>query len=83
MSVSLIVYSWPPRSDIQSDKNILNWVDPKDKSGEFKRQQSTFRDFVSKEAGAQFPAERNRYHLYVSYACPWGASVHQVRWQLI
>ncbi|KAK1064982.1 S-glutathionyl-(chloro)hydroquinone reductase [Friedmanniomyces endolithicus] len=52
-------------------KNILNWVDPKDKTGEFKRQQSTFRDWISSEEGAEFPAEEGRYHLYVSYACPW------------
>ncbi|KAL2349744.1 fructose-bisphosphate aldolase [Cryomyces antarcticus] len=52
-------------------KDILNWVDPNDKSGEFKRQQSTFRDWISKDPGAEFPAEKGRYHLYVSYACPW------------
>lgn len=56
-------------------KNILNWVDPKDKSGEFKRQQSVFRDSISSEPGARFPAEKDRYHLYVSYACPWGRSI--------
>ncbi|KAF2459148.1 glutathione S-transferase [Lineolata rhizophorae] len=52
-------------------KSILNWVDPKDGSGEFKRQASQFRSFVSREPGAEFPAEAGRYHLYVSYACPW------------
>ncbi|KAF1817474.1 hypothetical protein P152DRAFT_454065 [Eremomyces bilateralis CBS 781.70] len=52
-------------------KNILNWVDPKDKSGEFRRQQSQFRDVISSDPNAAFPAEKDRYHLYVSYACPW------------
>lgn len=51
--------------------NILNWVDPKDKSGEFKRQTSVFRNFISPDSNAEFPAEAGRYHLYVSYACPW------------
>ncbi|KAF2162654.1 hypothetical protein M409DRAFT_68954 [Zasmidium cellare ATCC 36951] len=50
---------------------ILNWVDPKDKSGEFKRQTSAFRSWISKDPNAEFPAEKDRYHLYVSYACPW------------
>ncbi|OBU00454.2 S-glutathionyl-(chloro)hydroquinone reductase [Pseudogymnoascus verrucosus] len=50
---------------------ISNWVDPKDKSGEFKRGASVFRNHISREAGAEFPAEKGRYHLYVSYACPW------------
>ncbi|KAL1651959.1 S-glutathionyl-(chloro)hydroquinone reductase [Diplodia intermedia] len=52
-------------------KDILNWVDPKDKSGEFKRQTSVFRNFISNKPGAEFPPEKGRYHLYVSYACPW------------
>ncbi|KAF2771512.1 hypothetical protein EJ03DRAFT_30479 [Teratosphaeria nubilosa] len=52
-------------------KRIVDWVDPKDKSGEFKRQSSTFREWVSSEPGSKFPAEKGRYHLYVSYACPW------------
>ncbi|OWB79128.1 hypothetical protein B5S32_g3341 [[Candida] boidinii] len=39
--------------------------------GEFKKKESSFRNFISKEKGAKFLAEPNRYHLYVSYACPW------------
>ncbi|KAI9705629.1 MAG: S-glutathionyl-(chloro)hydroquinone reductase [Candelina mexicana] len=57
-----------------SDDNgqkITSWVDPHDKSGEFKRQNSQFRNFISKKPGSEFPAEKDRYHLYVSYACPW------------
>ncbi|KAI9830617.1 MAG: hypothetical protein M1819_005427 [Sarea resinae] len=52
-------------------EKITDWVLPHDKSGEFKRGQSQFRNFISKEPGAEFPAEKDRYHLYVSYACPW------------
>lgn len=52
-------------------KKITEWVDPNDKSGEFKRQVSSFRDHVSREPGAKYPPEKGRYHLYVSYACPW------------
>ncbi|KAI9725226.1 MAG: S-glutathionyl-(chloro)hydroquinone reductase [Chrysothrix sp. TS-e1954] len=51
---------------------ILNWVAPNDKSGEFKRKESKFRNWIKNEQGAEFPAEKDRYHLYVSYACPWG-----------
>nr|WP_303650193.1 glutathione S-transferase family protein [Halalkalicoccus sp. NIPERK01] len=35
--------------------------------GAFERQETTFRDRI----GEGFPAESGRYHLYVSYACPW------------
>jgi glutathionyl-hydroquinone reductase len=58
---------------------ITDWVNPNDKSGEFKRQQSAFRNFISREPGAQFPPEKGRYHLYVSYACPWGESILSAR----
>ncbi|KAF6230976.1 hypothetical protein HO173_010884 [Letharia columbiana] len=51
-----------------SGQSITSWAD---KSGEFKRGQSQFRNHVSKQPGAEFPPEKGRYHLYVSYACPW------------
>ncbi|KIW64032.1 hypothetical protein PV04_08993 [Phialophora macrospora] len=51
--------------------NIIDWVKPGDKSGEFKRQVSSFRNWISSDPNAEFPAEKGRYHLYVSYACPW------------
>ncbi|KAI1457557.1 glutathione S-transferase [Annulohypoxylon moriforme] len=56
---------------IRMASKITDWVKPGDTSGEFKRQASSFRDWISKEPGAKFPAEKGRYHLYVSYACPW------------
>jgi glutathionyl-hydroquinone reductase len=39
--------------------------------GEFQRQESRFRDVVSSDDSTAFPAELGRYHLYVSWACPW------------
>jgi glutathionyl-hydroquinone reductase len=54
-----------------SGSGITSWVKPGDTSGEFKRQTSAFRDSISNEPDAKFPAEKGRYHLYVSYACPW------------
>lgn len=50
---------------------VTDWVKPGDTSGEFKRQVSSFRDWISRDANAKYPAEKGRYHLYVSYACPW------------
>ena len=52
---------------------ILGWADKK--TGTFNRQTSVFRNFISKDPNAQFPAEKGRYHLYVSYACPWGKAI--------
>lgn len=39
--------------------------------GEFVRQEDRFRGWVSSAPGAEYPVEAGRYHLYVSYACPW------------
>ena len=45
--------------------------------GKFVRTESSFRNWVTKDGSAGpsgdegFPAEPGRYHLYVSYACPW------------
>lgn len=39
--------------------------------GAFVRQESAFRDWISADGSSGFPAEAGRYHLYVSYACPW------------
>ena len=59
---------------------ITDWVKPGDKSGEFKRQASVFRNWISTEPGAQFPPEKGRYHLYVSYACPWVRNTYLPTW---
>lgn len=44
-------------------------VNPTSKSGEFQRQEQKFRDVISETSA--FKPEKDRYHLYVSYACPW------------
>ncbi|EGO03856.1 hypothetical protein SERLA73DRAFT_130409 [Serpula lacrymans var. lacrymans S7.3] len=45
--------------------------------GSFKRAASVFRHFIEK--GGKFEAERDRYHLYVSYSCPWATRTLIVR----
>ncbi len=53
------------------------WYDTKATKGEFKRSQSQFRNWITVDgsAGATgeagFKAETDRYHLYISLACPW------------
>jgi len=39
--------------------------------GEFIRTDSIFRDRVTADGSSGFKAEPGRYHLYVSFACPW------------
>ena len=39
--------------------------------GEFNRQKDAFRAWVTADGSSGYPAARDRYHLYVSWACPW------------
>lgn len=62
---------------LQQGKWVDQWYDTKNNSGEFRRQESRFRHWLTPngEAGPNgetgFKAEPGRYHLYVSLACPW------------
>ena len=53
------------------------WYDTKASGGRFERKDSSFRNWVTKDGSkgisgvGGFKAEPNRYHLYVSLACPW------------
>ncbi len=53
------------------------WYDTKKTDGEFVRKESSFRNWVTADGSAGpsgeagFKAEADRYHLYVSLACPW------------
>jgi glutathionyl-hydroquinone reductase len=39
--------------------------------GSFRRQASIFREWISDDGSTPYAAETGRYHLYVSWACPW------------
>ena len=53
------------------------WYDTKSSGGRFQRQDSAFRNWITRDGSAGpsgeggFKAEAGRYHLYVSLACPW------------
>ncbi len=40
-------------------------------TGKFVRTASGFRKIIGSEVNAEFTPEFDRYHLYISYACPW------------
>ncbi|MDJ0691736.1 MAG: glutathione S-transferase family protein [Xenococcaceae cyanobacterium MO_188.B32] len=42
-----------------------------DDKGRFQRNPTTFRQQITADGSSGFKAESGRYHLYVSYACPW------------
>ncbi len=53
------------------------WYDTDSTGGRFKRQESSFRNWITADGSpgpgeeGGFEAEPGRYHLYVAYACPW------------
>ena len=56
---------------------VDNWLEKEMDEGEFKRMASSFRNWITVDGAAGvsgdggFKAEPERYHLYVSSACPW------------
>lgn len=55
------------------------WYDTKKSGGKFERSAALFRDWVTRDGAPApgrkrgFKAEPGRYHLYVSWACPWAS----------
>ena len=64
-----------PHSDSHLTVLILSKVDEirikPNADGSFVRPTGSFRDFISNKPGSRFPAETNRYVLYLSPGCPW------------
>lgn len=66
---------------LQNGQWVDQWYDTKNSDGQFRRQDSRFRSWLTPggDAGPNgepgFKAEKGRYHLYVSLACPWAHRV--------
>ena len=47
------------------------WYDTSKTGGKFVRSKSQFENQIIDNENAEFKPESNRYHLYISHACPW------------
>jgi glutathionyl-hydroquinone reductase len=62
---------------VKDGKWIDQWYDTKATNGRYIRKPSTFRNWITKDGNpgptgtGGFIAEKDRYHLYISLACPW------------
>ncbi|CAO3692154.1 unnamed protein product [Rhizopus stolonifer] len=65
-----------PKQHFRKTSSVINTVI---KNGEFKRQESIYRDMIQSDVNAKFAAEPDRYHLYISWACPWAHRAAMVR----
>ena len=50
-----------------------------EKDGQFRRKPSAFRNFISPDPDSDFPAEKDRYALYIHLGCPWAHRTNIVR----
>jgi putative glutathione S-transferase len=60
MTGQLVDGAWTTQSEILASSD-----------GRYRRQETSFRNWISSNPGARFKPEADRYRLYVSYACPW------------
>ena len=64
---------------------VDQWYDTKKTGGRFVRTQTQFRSWITADGSAGptgqagYKAEANRYHLYVSLACPWASRTLMIR----
>ena len=58
---------------------MSQFPDEQSDSGTFERQEDAFRSWVTRDGSSGYPAAENRYHLYVSLACPWAHRIAIVR----
>ena len=64
---------------------VDQWYDTKKTGGRFVRTQAQFRNWITADGSAGptgqagYKAETNRYHLYVSLACPWASRTLMIR----
>lgn len=62
---------------MQNGQLLNNWLESETENDEFVRKDSQFRNWVTVDGNAGpsgvggFKAEPDRYHLYISLACPW------------
>ncbi|CAG5135429.1 unnamed protein product, partial [Candidula unifasciata] len=60
-----------PQPDTADPAAKQSWKTSIDSKGAFIRKESQFRNWITADGSSGFKAEADRYHLYVSLACPW------------
>ena len=60
-------------------RTMMSQLAPSNKSGEYIRPQSQFRNTISSEPDSNYPPEAGRYQLFVGMGCPWAHRTLVVR----
>jgi putative glutathione S-transferase len=56
---------------LRNGKWTDQWYDTEKSNGKFIREDSQFRQWIKVDKTHTFTPQKNRYHLYISHACPW------------
>src|SRR6266480_781064 len=62
--VFIRVHSWLVKAQFPAEQT---------ESGEFQRKEDTFREWITNDESTPYAPAADRYHLYVSLACPWAS----------
>jgi putative glutathione S-transferase len=62
--------------EAKSTQPKVDFLKLADKDGQFRRQASKFRNFISSDPNSLFPAEKDRYVVYLNFGCPWAHRVN-------
>jgi putative glutathione S-transferase len=64
---------------ILKDGKWISQRKQEDSEGKFVRPSTTFRNKITADGSSGFKAEPGRYHLYISWACPWACRTAIIR----
>ncbi|MBW4427948.1 MAG: glutathione S-transferase family protein [Nostoc desertorum CM1-VF14] len=64
---------------ILKDGQWISQRDQEDSEGKFIRPSTTFRSHITSDGSSGLKAEAGRYHLYISWACPWACRTAIIR----
>ncbi|MEH1902643.1 MAG: glutathione S-transferase family protein [Nostoc sp.] len=64
---------------ILKDGQWVSQRDQEDSGGKFIRPSTTFRNHITSDGSSGLKAEAGRYHLYISWACPWACRTAIIR----
>src|SRR3989440_853339 len=62
--VFIRVHSWLVKAQFPAEQT---------ESGEFQRKEDTFREWITNDGSTPYAPAADRYHFYVSLACPWAS----------
>ncbi|GLJ42717.1 hypothetical protein SUGI_0885580 [Cryptomeria japonica] len=77
-SINYFYFAWKESCSKMVGSSARSALEEMSNNGEFIRTPSSFRNFISRDKSSEYYAESGRYHLYISYACPWASRCYAI-----